>query len=395
MAPEQAKGETVGPATDVYALGVILYELLAGQRPFNGHNDLDILRRACDQEPIAPTVLRRGLPRELEAICLRCLARQPQQRFPSAGALAGQLRNWLQQDAVRSSRPPRPRRRLALFCAGGAVLAALVTAVWLGAREHPAEDQVTEQALFAQRLKEGQPATWIGPTGSPPRVHWALGVGDPRERPDQVFEADAVLGLLEVVRRVRLEHFRFSAEVQHVRDLGKGMVGLYFGHRIEGDEHCYCALLFTDTRPIAVQPEKKKSEKKKLEQKKPEKERWKSVCRLSLVRRHAKRVPDLSMRMGTGHSFDPREGPPGRNGPWRRMGVEVTARGITTQWEGETETVPWAGYEREIKFARRGRASIAAPWPNLGTDYEPESGMGLFVAQARAAFRNVVVTPLP
>src|SRR5262249_51837243 len=79
MAPEQAEGkrEQIGPRTDVYALGAILYELLAGRPPFQGANPLDALRRLTTQEPVAPSRLARSIPRDLEAICLKCLEKAP------------------------------------------------------------------------------------------------------------------------------------------------------------------------------------------------------------------------------------------------------------------------------------------------------------------------------
>ena len=104
MAPEQLTGlsEDIGPATDIYALGVVLYELLVGRPPFSGTNVVDVLDqvRACD--PVAVRRLRRDVPRDLETICLRCLTRSPAQRYSSAGALRDDLQRFLEGRSIEA-----------------------------------------------------------------------------------------------------------------------------------------------------------------------------------------------------------------------------------------------------------------------------------------------------
>jgi hypothetical protein len=112
MAPEQAgAGErTADRRVDVYALGAILYELLTGSPPFQGSSVLDTLDMVRAQEPILPGCLHRGLHRDLETICLKCLTKHPAGRYGTALELAAELRRFLDGEPIKA-RPARPWER--------------------------------------------------------------------------------------------------------------------------------------------------------------------------------------------------------------------------------------------------------------------------------------------
>jgi len=160
MAPEQAEGKVkqLGPVTDVYGLGAILYEMLTGRPPFRGVNMVDTLEQVRWAEPAPPSRLAPRLPRDLSTICLKCLQKSPGRRYQTAGTLADDLRRWLNGETIAARPAPswerlvrQVRRRPweAATIAASVLLVALLAVGLLLNRE-----QQREKETIAARQKE-------------------------------------------------------------------------------------------------------------------------------------------------------------------------------------------------------------------------------------------------
>jgi WD40 repeat protein len=218
MAPEQAQGQTraVGPAADLYALGVLIYELVTGRPPFRGTSVLETLEFVRSAEPVPPGRLVPRLSRDLETICLKCLEKEPARRFATATELVEELERFLEDRPILTRPVPAPvrllrwcRRNRRLAVASGVAAVGLIAAAAVGtsfAVYQYHASHALQKALTETRLQRRQAD--------------ALASEATLERGQTLCESgDFERGMLEMVRSLELASRAESPVLEHAARL--------------------------------------------------------------------------------------------------------------------------------------------------------------------------------
>lgn len=397
MAPEQASGSgrTITTSVDIHALGVLLYESLSGRRPFQGDDVVDVLYSVLHATPTPPRSLRRGIPRVLEAICLKCLAKVPQMRYESALALAEDLARWQRGESTlarplglagRAVSGMRLYWPVALPGLLSVALLFVILFLWFHQRkERDRENSEHPNQLILQDLAKRKTVSLLEPdTGLPRCLDWPLGAGE-RYRAGRGTEAFAYQAGKACAARLLHAHeeraFHFAALVRDDTEDTHAEVGLFFGMASYptdlGHIHLVCCWIFSDSTRIGPRGNVPKLSF--------------FLCRnLDTLDREGQRLS----RRECGKSvlrFQPAAAPLQQR-PWRAVAVEVSENGLETFWEGKQAIrVTRAELNECIK-------AHAAEFPELAgkaTEFTPTGGLGLLVHQGAASFKNVTLTPRP
>jgi tRNA A-37 threonylcarbamoyl transferase component Bud32 len=390
MAPEQAAGQVwkVGPGSDIYSVGVILYELVTGRRPFEGKKSEEVLRQVLTATPPRPRELRPALDRGLEAILLRCLEREPQKRYATAGALADDLGRWLRGRPVRALRLPwfaPPWRAGRGHYATVAVLVLVLTALVLllpvspSASRPPAtgrpesggqrEDVLAE---LQRQLAAGKRIALLDRHGKP-RWHRWLAQKQPPAFPPK-WEGSLrletyTLSLLALLPHPLTGAYRFEAEVLHEAS-NAGVAGIFFAAR-ESDrvpgEFSFCELAYAS--------------------------HGKQAGTWHFWRHRYAESGSVPNGLDMYHVL--REGKPRDLLPhvnsWRKLVVEVAPREVRVFWD---KNPPWTISCEDLAARTRRGLRLDHRSDRDPPEFDIQGGLGLYVDGGIAWFRNVYLTPL-
>jgi hypothetical protein len=383
MSPEAARGEVrrVGPASDIWALGVILQELLTGWRP----------------DRVGPPTGQVADP-ELNQIVRRCLAEDPVARYPSAAALAADLRAWL--DRPRSL--ARARRRRLVVAAAVAVLAGALAIYLAMLRPSTRPDPVAEWRARARAdLRAGRSVVLVDQEGNPaPGAQFVAGEVDSKMGHETdgwwaVRTTDAAL--VEFLDDPGVDAFEFSADVRPINPAVLSRVGLFVAHRrvaaVGGDWHLLLEQVYEEnvwnfrrefpqgpSAPVPPGAIVVEANKVQVIGNTP---RWE-------VRARAYQAGDRNALVGLIAQDVPADAPT-VDGPWRHLVIRARPDGFAVSWAwGNAISVPGvpAAEQDRLQGVLGGQAVPSVRFAARG-------GLGVTVDNGPAAFRNVVVTPIP
>jgi serine/threonine-protein kinase len=372
MAPEQAAGRTrqIGPWSDVWALGVMLCELLTGQRPFAGDTSAEVKESILDGSPKRLRELRPELNVAVEAIILKCLRKEPSRRYASAGALADDLERYLWGErpealppsaVVRLLRGLRRRWRSSAVAALSVILLLILAAIYFS--PSPPPPLPPPIVLIDDGKMRAQPR-WI--VGEKAATH-KDGTAD---EPFSLHSAE--LSMLELLSAPPWPRYRLEARLRREGESDLGQVGIFFALNhyptLKGGYFSFWDLGLTEREPRTGKVEL-------------------VVARVQDFPPHA--TGALSP-LGLPPHFYPRADRGGNRAPWRTLAVERDFTEVRAFWGDELIG------QLEQKSLNEFSAQIL-----LGMDevpfgqFSPEGGLGIYVQNGKASFQQVILQPLP
>ncbi len=421
MAPEQTGRDEgdLDARTDVYGLGATLYHLVTGRRPFTGLVD-EVIRQVKNDLPIPPRSVRREVPRELEAIILKCLEKNPAKRYQTAEAFAEDLDRFLVDDKDidaplltrwrRAGQWVRRNRRGITVCVGGLALATGLVYAGLAMAPVPRRsdtevEQQPEPLLVLERELDGVgPVVLVGRTGSPRWHRWLIGEATlvASETKDGTVDLKTHgLSFLELVPDPRQNRYRVTAYLRHLQanPLGAG-VGVYVGL------DAVSAPSGTTVYPVVLAEFSESYSLGEISLNERERHGVSLIAATPRTRKGEspviERITERGHLLFTPHEMQPR--------PWRVIIFEVSPEGIELFWATEEPGVdgkPKVGKPTRVGgLSAKSLASerlrvrqelgqiIGDPAP-LVPEWHPRRSIGIWANDSIVSIKNVTIEPLP
>jgi serine/threonine protein kinase len=376
MAPEQLAGQSkrAGPATDIWALGIILYELLAGRRPFVAEDTVQLMQQIIRQEPPRPRVLNSGLDRSLERIILKCLDSTPARRYASAAELADDLGHWLRGEPIRARPRAWPVRLWGRVkkrpITASAVVLALAALSGYGVYAWYS-DPVRPLHAIERELASGQKTELIGATGTPRWYRFRTGEQLAKLMPGREGSCGltcSTFALVELLPNPPATGYRLEAVVSQDDGIEVGSAGLYFFHHetpVVSGKHYFVAVHFADRGSSAGQAN---------------------------VTLRAWWDPILTTVWNSYEHLQVTEKFTAQLGKARHLVVEVRPTAVRAFFDRHMfPEVALESLEKKAKALVSTKAG--APLP-VFSPADGQHGLGLYVMRCTASFRDVTVTQL-
>jgi serine/threonine-protein kinase len=408
MPPEQIsrKNGDIGPWSDVYGLGATLYHLLTGRAPFVGKAREEVIYQVLTDPPERPRALRPEIPPALEGIVVKCLEKDPKDRYRTVAELAADLDRYetgqkpLAPPLTRARRARRWAARNRLALAGALCVALLLVGAFaLGAIYWPRQKSPDPPgppdplAEIRKELAEGREVVLVGETGEPRWHRWRLGAAtlgrSPVEGDGSCYFQAIETALLELLDDPGIDRYTVSAQFRYLASAvpaTDGVVGPYFGYTEPGGPaaNAFCRYYAVVTKEV------------KAGQVPPAEARLR-VRDMTWTRR-AGGAP-----MPQARDFVVRPLPllTSTPGPWRTVILEVAPERIRFRWKPEPDAEEQLLAELvrldEHQFVVTTTAKPGRPPDkrDVPPNWSPRLPIGIWADRAAVAFRNVVITPNP
>jgi len=410
MSPEQAAGdlEHLGPKTDIWALGVILYDTLVGMRPFQHPNLDELTRRIQTESPPAPSAILKSFDLNLERIILKCLEKKPEDR-PSAGELHEQLSNWLNPAPVKVHSGWGRRNLTPLVAAS---LLAAIAVFWIFRPKivepipvppGPTIEEVRQE--LRKRLAAGETVALVDDRGKllvPLTYHIngdharAIAIGE-----DCTVDCSS-LTYAELLDDVGIANYRFRVQVKCDRAASRPSGGLYFAHRVfdstDFSTHFMGEVRFVDPlvpvprKPLPAVGKDADAGPSTFKQNVDTEQKAIEGSREVLLRRIAVPKSEVKNALTARAQYDPKDRkiPATENqvSVWRSLSVEASPTEFKIVWNGETISSisrPVNNVRRELLL--KGLRQVIDKEAIFATS----GGIGLIISSGAVSFRSAEV----